>query len=241
MINTILIDLDDTLINSKRLYQEVLPQVYDVFIKKTKLNMSYRQFEKLYKKIKLLTKTQVPAGAPSHNRAIYFQKLVETIDYDFDIELIYSMYDTFYKYIYKNAEVIPGAKNFLKWAKESGFTIIIVSDGNAHVRIKKLKALDIARYIDYLVCSEESGFEKPHPASFLLALNKAKTTPQKAIMIGNSAKRDIRGAKLLGIKTVQITKILEASDEAIDDTTRADLITDSFIEIRKFIEKFNRK
>ncbi len=238
MINTILLDLDDTLINTSKLYREALPRVYKVFITRTKLKeITFTEFEKMYLTARTLTRIQTPIGAPAHNRAIYFQKLVENIDYQTDIDLIYEMYKIYYDYIYKHASVLPGVEDFLKKLKQQKKTIIIVSDGNAHVRIKKLKSLHIANYVDYIVSSEESGFEKPHPASFLLALHKARSMPERAVMVGNNPRGDILGAKLLGIKSIQITIVKEASQSPQNLLETADLISSNFEEVFEYILK----
>jgi len=202
-IKAALIDLDDTLTNTKKLYAEALPLCHKLFTDYTKLQISYDEFFKLYNKAKDETYALVPTAAAKHNRAIYFQKLIENLDMQTDFELIYNLYHTYYDYIYKNMHIFPEALDLLKWLKETKKKIVLVSNGNAHVRLEKIHALGIDNYIDYMVTSEEVGTSKPSSQPFLVALNKAHVHPEEATMIGNSASADIYGANRLGITTIQ--------------------------------------
>jgi HAD superfamily hydrolase (TIGR01509 family) len=202
-IKAALIDLDDTLTDTKKLYKEALPLCHKLFTEYTKLQMSYIEFEERYITARDETHALVPTAAAKHNRAIYFQKLVENLDSQTDFELIYMLYHTYYDHVYNHMEVFPEALNLLKWLKENDKKIILVSNGNAHVRLEKIHALKIDNYIDYMVSSEEVGASKPSSQPFLVSLNKAHIHPEESVMIGNSASADIYGANRLGITTIQ--------------------------------------
>jgi len=202
-IKAALIDLDDTLTDTKKLYAEALPICHKLFTDYTKLQITYDEFLELYKKAKDETLALVPTAAAKHNRAIYFQKLIENLDMQTDFELVYQLYHTYYNYVYNNMKIFPKALDVLKWLKASGKKIILVSNGNAHVRLEKIHALNIDNYIDYMVSSEEVGVAKPSSQPFLVALNKAHVHPDESVMIGNSAASDIYGANRLGITTIQ--------------------------------------
>ena len=93
------------------------------------------------------------------------------------------------------------AEWFLKTCKERNIQICVVTDMQAHFQVQKLK---IDNLIDYLVTSEEVGKEKPNPEMFLLALEKLDLQVNDVIMIGDNQKKDIEGARNLGIKAYQI-------------------------------------
>ena len=59
-------------------------------------------------------------------------------------------------------------------------------------------------YISNCLCSFELGLEKPDPAIFQLALERARCSPSQAVMIGDRLDNDIRPARLLGWKTIRI-------------------------------------
>ena len=69
-----------------------------------------------------------------------------------------------------------------------------------------LKALDLAKYFDFLVTSFEVGYEKPDPRIFEVALERANVRPSEAIHVGNLVKADVEGARGVGITPVLIDR-----------------------------------
>lgn len=237
-IKAVLTDIDDTITDTQSLYKAALHVCCDVFNDYTGLKYSIDDFNKLYTKAREDVKSLVPTSAAKHNRAIYFQRLVENLDFQTDFDLIHSLYEAYYDHVYENMTLYPGVLEFFSWLKETGRKIVAVSDGNTHVRIKKLYRLGIGKYIDYLVSSEEVGVEKPSNQPFLVALNKVQLSAQDVIFIGNKAESDIRGANRLGIISVEI---MINNDEDDKDVNRGELeipkySTKDFAEVRKLIE-----
>ena len=81
------------------------------------------------------------------------------------------------------------------------------------------------------------GYRKPESAPFLKALAELETNPPNAVMVGDSMKEDICGAKKVGMRTVWVRgsdglravtdKVLD-SDAAVqsDETDVADVAVD---------------
>lgn len=89
--------------------------------------------------------------------------------------------------------------------KKSRIKIGIIS--NAPVELKDiLKRTGILKKIDYLIISEEVGYEKPNKKIFEYALKKAKITPGECIYVGDNYIADICGAKKAGIKPIWILR-----------------------------------
>jgi len=66
--------------------------------------------------------------------------------------------------------------------------------------------LGLAPYLDFSVNSEEAGADKPEPAIFLLALERAGITAPEAIHVGDQYKLDVLGARGAGISPVLIDR-----------------------------------
>lgn len=64
-------------------------------------------------------------------------------------------------------------------------------------------ALGISRYFCSCVCSAETGFEKPHPQAFKIALASCGN-PQTVWMAGDSVEADIEGAQALEIPAILV-------------------------------------
>ena len=93
---------------------------------------------------------------------------------------------------------------YLEAHKSKGVKICILTDLTAHIQYRKIEKLGLAKYVDFLVTSEEVGVEKPHPSMFIKALQKLECKPSEAVMIGDSWSKDIVGANALGIPSIWI-------------------------------------
>jgi putative hydrolase of the HAD superfamily len=66
--------------------------------------------------------------------------------------------------------------------------------------------LGLEPYIDFIVTSGEVGADKPKPAIFLAALQKAKVKASEAIHVGDQYKLDAVGAMGVGIRPILIDR-----------------------------------
>lgn len=81
----------------------------------------------------------------------------------------------------------------------------IIANQNSGTKAR-LRAFGIDKYFDILVSSAEEGLAKPDPEIFLLALRRAKCSPEHAVMIGDRLDNDIAPAAMLGMVTVRILR-----------------------------------
>src|SRR5262245_22798804 len=68
---------------------------------------------------------------------------------------------------------------------------------------RDLEQLGIAERIDFAVFSSELGKRKPHPEIFERALAALEVAPEDALFVGDRLFEDVRGAKEVGLTTVQ--------------------------------------
>jgi putative hydrolase of the HAD superfamily len=66
-----------------------------------------------------------------------------------------------------------------------------------------VEGLGLAPYLDCCITSAFTGYEKPHPEAFRIALARAGN-PEKAWMIGDNILADIQGAEALGIPAILV-------------------------------------
>lgn len=86
-------------------------------------------------------------------------------------------------------------------------------------------------YISNCLCSFELGLEKPDPAIFQLALERARCSPSQAVMIGDRLDNDIRPARLLGWKTIRIMQGFARFQSPRDSVDEADLTVANLSEL----------
>ena len=201
----LLIDIDDTICNASDAYNIALLKCYK-FIKEKYPVINKELFFNTYHKAREQIHLELDGTASMHNRFLYFQRLFEILGLKLDPRFLDEITKTYWDNVYKNLKLYKNVKKTLKIIKENNIKIGVVSDLIANIQIKKLIKLGIAKYIDFIVTSEESGKEKPHPSIFLMALKKANCLPSDAILVGDSIKKDIIGANNVGITPILFSK-----------------------------------
>ncbi len=83
-----------------------------------------------------------------------------------------------------------------------GYNLHIITNGFQEIQQKKLQNARIDHYFDVIVNSEMAGVKKPNPGIFRLALEAAKVSPEKALMIGDNLEADILGARAVGLQAL---------------------------------------
>ena len=103
------------------------------------------------------------------------------------------------------AELIPGAEKMVRGLVERGYTIALVADGYADTFRNALTQHNLYHLFSARAISEEVGVDKPDPRIFRVALDQLgidKSDYGRVVMVGNNLERDIKGANLLGIKSI---------------------------------------
>ncbi len=196
----VLFDLDNTLYNYERVHKKALKKVFNVLKKEIKI--SFKEFFRLYKISKAEIHRELAGTASSHNRVLYFQRLIEKTHNTVEPLMILKLYDSYWDNFLDNIRLNKGVLKTLKILKEKGIKTAIVSDLTTHIQLRKMAKLGITPYIDFLVTSEEAGSEKPNNVMFLLALNKLNVLPSDAVMVGDNPINDVEGANSVGLDTI---------------------------------------
>ena len=140
-------------------------------------------------------------------------------------------------YVEPYPHVIPTLIELIK----RGYILCIISDAPAFQAWSRLAGMKLHHFFDFVIAFEATRVKKPHELPFKLALKKLKLKPEEIMMVGDDPRRDIEGAKKLGMVTVlakygQIFKSKRIkADFEIDDIKE-------LLEIlgEKKVEKFHR-
>jgi len=233
MKKVLLLDLDNTLYDYNSAHKLALKDVHQSFC--NELSIDFWQFEKLYNSAKFEIHRELVGTASSHNRAIYFQRVIEKTHEDLRPDIVLDLYDTYWKKFFECMKIYSGVEDVLIKFKKSGYKIGIVTNFTTQIQLRKIQKLKISDYIDVLVSSEEAGSEKPHPAAFLMILNKLNVLPQDAIMVGDNMVDDIEWANYLGITTVLLSQKVDLWKVEIA-IQKPDLVIGEFAEIERLLE-----
>jgi len=96
---------------------------------------------------------------------------------------------------------MPGAREAIALLRERG-PVVIITNGPAELQARKVEAARLAAHVDGVIISGVEGVEKPDPAIFLLACQRADIPPERATHIGDSLTTDMAGARAAGFRTV---------------------------------------
>ncbi|MDC6350608.1 HAD family hydrolase [Zeaxanthinibacter sp. PT1] len=204
--NNIILDLDNTLYAYDVPHKAAMNTVYDEFHRLYDLNR--KAAESVFTLARKQTHLELPSQAASHNRLLYFQKMLERIEGASLHHGLY-FYDCYWDTFLNHLVLDEGVMEWLEMVKAKGGRICLLTDLTAHIQYRKLKRLKLTEILDFMVSSEEVGIEKPHPYMFTRALQKLNCNSTEALMIGDSWEKDIEGAMAMNIRAVWLNRNAE--------------------------------
>lgn len=217
-LNSVLFDLDNTLYNYDSCNQVGLKSIFDNLSKV--ISIAEDDFFELYDSSRIEVKLHIPYQASSHSRLLYIKILLEKISTPVDPRLIISLEENYWSAFLEEMDLFEGVADCLEYLQAKKIKIGLVTDLNLRIQLKKLIKLDIHKYFNKIITSEEVGIEKPSPKIFNYALNSLKTTASETCMVGDSLDRDIKGAAKLGIYTIfknSENKIISEANKTFND------------------------
>ena len=99
----------------------------------------------------------------------------------------------------------PDARPTLEGLRRRGMRLGLVSNATDLAR-KVLDNLDLSKYFEFMVLSDEVGVRKPSPEIFSIALKAAGTRPNRALYVGDKFSVDIVGASRAGMHAVLLDR-----------------------------------
>lgn len=100
----------------------------------------------------------------------------------------------------------PDSEPVLKELR-AGYGLGLVSNGVPDLQREKIEGANLAHYFNSITISGEVGVGKPDPRIFEAAMQKLDVEPEAALMVGNSLKRDIAGARQAGLRAVWVNRL----------------------------------
>ncbi len=115
-------------------------------------------------------------------------------------------------------DVLPA----LRTLRARGFLLGLIS--NTHRSLDSFQShFELDQLVSVAVSSCEHGYNKPHPSIFRTALRLMAVAPEEAVMVGDSIRHDIEGARAVGMRGILLRRGEAVPDSsAARDTTRQD-------------------
>jgi HAD superfamily hydrolase (TIGR01549 family) len=106
--------------------------------------------------------------------------------------------------LFLGRQLCPGVVETLGWLKKQGFRVGSVTNRGLGGQVfrEELKHHGVFEFLEVLSISCEIGYMKPHPRIFQYALDLLGVQPANAVMVGDSLRADVAGARSVGMTTV---------------------------------------
>lgn len=151
-------------------------------------------FDRASKEARQQVKSRLKHTAASHSRLLYMQRMLEIMGLGSQVLLALDFEQTYWRTFLTNAVLFDEVKELLDDIRLLGIPTVVVTDLTAQIQFRKIVYFGLDHYFDYIVTSEEAGFDKPHEAPFQIALEKMRPKGDCIWMIGDNPVNDIRGA-----------------------------------------------
>lgn len=231
--DAILFDTDNTLYPYDPAHAAAQAAVRDKVV--STFSISQEEFDKAFKQARNQVKARLKHTASSHSRLLYLQRMLEIMGLGSQVLLALDFEQTYWRTFLSNAILFDDVKELLDDIRLLGIPTAIVTDLTAQIQFRKVVYFGLDHYFDYIVTSEEAGFDKPHEAPFQIALEKMRPNGDCIWMIGDNPVNDIRGAREK-INAVTLQKMHSGVELGVQENT-PDASFEEFASLRKLIAK----
>ncbi len=101
----------------------------------------------------------------------------------------------------KMTALFPDAFEILQYL-QSRYSLHLITNGFAEVQWIKIENSGLRPFFEHIIISEEVGTQKPDKQIFEIAMNRAFTSAEECLMIGDNFNTDIIGARNAGMDQV---------------------------------------
>lgn len=115
-----------------------------------------------------------------------------------------------YRFHQPNICFYDGVENMLIQLRKKSFFVGIITDGRPEGQRAKIKALDLKKYVDHIIITDELGgieYRKPNKKAFVLMKERFGIDYPKMCYVGDNIKKDFIAPEKLGMKTFFINNI----------------------------------
>lgn len=200
MIRTILLDIDDTILDFKSCEREALSKALAEFGFSCDDSMIFAYSEINDSMWKMLERGEITRDRLRTER---FSRFFETYSINLDAN---RFADEYMQALSKTSVYLPGAKNAMDELYDS-YDLYAVTNGYSFTQKGRISASGLDRYFKKVFISQEVGAVKPEREFFeKCAKEIADFKADETILVGDSLTSDIKGGAAFGLKTVWIGK-----------------------------------
>ena len=199
MIKAVLIDIDDTIFDFEKCSKNSFLKTLEKF------NLKFKEEDFSYfNKVNDILWTKQKLGE-INIKEVFIKRDYLMVKY-FNLDIEKGLFnDLFVKFLYDEIEIVDGIEDLLLYLSDK-YKIFTASNGIYEMQENRLKKSNLDKYFDKIFVSDEIGYEKPDKKFFQKIMDLTKFSNDDLIMIGDSIKSDIIGAKNSKIKSIYFNK-----------------------------------
>ena len=203
LIKSVIFDLDNTLYDFSYSNEFALNALREY----TKKNFGWtaEEFDEKHLASQHEIYSQLGYNGSCRDRMLRYQKMLERSSLSFFPHAV-NMYELYWNTLIHSVSPHEGAEEVMKALKNIGIKIGIGSDMIPYIQMLKLERMELLRYVDFMVTSEEAGEEKPSEKFFQMCLNKAGFEKTECLFLGDDFRKDYEGAKNFGMRALWFNK-----------------------------------
>lgn len=136
----------------------------------------------------------------------------------------------------------PHAKFVLNRLLKEGYKLAVVSDAPRFEAWLRLNYLGLQHTFDLVLTFDDTGFHKPDPRPFLMALEGLDAKAERTVLIGDWKERDILGGRNAGLHTVYARygdKYSKYATKVDGSSTVPDFVVDDLLQLLDVLDQLN--
>ena len=220
MIESILFDLDGTLLDRDTSIEQFIGAQYD------RLASHLSHIPKI-----AYTTRFIELDCHGH---VWKDKVYQTLVTEFEIEGMSweALLDDYQTQFQLYCVPFPGLVEMLATLKQQGYLLGIITNGRGRFQARAIAGLGIGDYFDTILISEIEQVRKPQPEIFHRAIDRLGVSALASVFVGDNPAADILGANSAKMRTIwkRNPHWLEpqAADAIIDDLSEIPSIITQF-------------
>jgi len=167
-------------------------------------NVSFESFLEAYSKAHEKYRVVRYQELVEVTNAVWISEAVNNLGFKTNAEdpSIKTVVNVFFEDYLNSLKLRPCVKKLLNKVSRQYKLGLVSNFTYAPVIYAGIRKLDISRFFNAILVSEEVGWRKPHPKIFQEALKRLETTAKETVYVGDSPQEDIKGAQFVGMKTI---------------------------------------
>jgi putative hydrolase of the HAD superfamily len=149
--------------------------------------------------------------------------------------------NVFFEDYLTSLELKPCTENMLRKVSEDYKLGLISNFTYSPVIYAGLRKLNVNRFFNAVLVSEEVGWRKPHREIFEEALRRLRVNAEETVYVGDSPLEDIKGAKTAGMKTFFVSSQFYSVENLFESQQKPDMTVTDICELSEKLPVFLKR